>query len=257
MALISCHFFSDVLQQGTAVSVILPQPAAHQIGMAAVAADTPPPVLYLLHGLSDDETIWTRRTSIERYAAEYGLAVVMPRVGRSWYQDEAHGARYWTFLTDELPALVGRFFRVSAAREDTFVAGLSMGGYGAMRWALRRPGRFAAAASLSGALDIAHPDRAERWILEDPHGFGGAPRPGSDADLLALLDAASPADVPPLYVTCGTEDPLADANRRFLARADERGIAVTTDWRTGEHEWGFWDAGIQRVLAWLPLRRPA
>src|SRR5690606_35149889 len=113
------------------------------------------PVLYLLHGLSDDDTIWLRRTSIERYVAGLGLAVVMPNVHRSFYADMAYGGQYWTFLTEELPRVAGDFFPLSDAREDNYVAGLSMGGYGAFKWALSYPERFAAAGSLSGVLDLA------------------------------------------------------------------------------------------------------
>ncbi len=158
--------------------------------MAGAGTDAPPPVLYLLHGLSDDDTIWLRRTSIERYVAEFGLAVVMPQVHRSFYLDGEYTGAYWTFVAEELPALVAGFFRVSQAREDTFVAGLSMGGYGAMLHALRQPGRFAAAASLSGALDVG------AWAEGgDPHGLlrtiaGGRSLAGTDADLLTLLDRA-------------------------------------------------------------------
>src|SRR5437870_5614411 len=100
------------------MTVLLPQQTQAQIGMAGVAAG-PAPVLYLLHGLSDDHTTWLRRTSIERYAAGLGLAVVMPAVHRSFYADEVHGHRYWTFLTEELPALVSQFFRVSDRPGDT------------------------------------------------------------------------------------------------------------------------------------------
>ena len=88
--------------------------------MAGVHHGTgPPPVLYLLHGLSDDDTIWLRRTSIERYVAPLGLAVVMPQVHRSFYTDEAYGGRYWTFLSEELPQLVGTFFRLSGGPPET------------------------------------------------------------------------------------------------------------------------------------------
>src|SRR3954464_8456510 len=149
MALMRCDLFSDALSLSTSLTVILPQPTRTQIGMTGDAGEDPPPVLYLLHGLSDDDTIWLRRTSIERYVAPLGLAVVMPQVHRSFYTDEAYGGRYWTFLSEELPELVGRFFRVSSRPEDTFVAGLSMGGYGALKLALRQPERFVAAASLS------------------------------------------------------------------------------------------------------------
>jgi putative tributyrin esterase len=111
MALLRCDFFSDVLEMGTSMTVLLPQASQEQIGVveASPGADGGFPVLYLLHGLSDDGTAWSRFTSIERYAAELGLAVVMPQVGRSFYADEVHGGRYWTFLSEELPAVVDSF----------------------------------------------------------------------------------------------------------------------------------------------------
>src|SRR5215216_5327810 len=114
-------FFSDSLALSTSMTVLLPQRTTTQIGMGGATGDGPPPVLYLLHGLSDDDTIWLRRTSIERYVAPLGLAVVMPQVHRSFYSDEHYGGRYWTFLSEELPALVASWFQVSQQREDTFV----------------------------------------------------------------------------------------------------------------------------------------
>ena len=259
MALLRCDFFSDVLGLSTSMTVILPQRTSSQIGMAGRAGDAAPPTLYLLHGLSDDDTIWLRRTSIERHVAPLGLAVVMPQVHRSFYADEVHGHRYWTFLTEELPDLAGSFFRLSDRREDTFVAGLSMGGYGAFKWALGQPHRFAAAASLSGALDMAQRRAAgERWE-EDPHMlariFGDRPVAGTGDDLLWLLDRAG-AELPRLYLGCGTEDPLYQENIAFRDACEGRGIALTVDFGPGEHEWGYWDAKIQDVLAWLPLDPP-
>jgi putative tributyrin esterase len=256
MALLRCDFFSDVLGLSTSMTVILPQATTEQIGMAGAAGAGAPPVLYLLHGLSDDDTAWLRRTSIERYVAPLGLAVVMPQVHRSFYTDQAHGGRYWTFLSEELPSVVGGFFRVSDRREDTFVAGLSMGGYGALKWALHRPDRFAAAASLSGALDMASralTDDLEPGLMETL--FGGRPVAGSGDDLLHLLEGVSPEGVPPLYVACGTEDGLIGENQRFVDAARRARVPVTVDVGPGEHEWGYWDARIQDVLAWLPLRR--
>ncbi len=129
MALIRCDFFSEALGMGTLMTVLLPDHGTAGIGVPGAAADGDPPVLYLLHGLTDDDTVWTRRTAIERYVAPLGLAVVMPQVQRSFYCDEAHGNRYWTFLSEELPEVCRSFFRLSTRREDTFVAGLSMGGY--------------------------------------------------------------------------------------------------------------------------------
>lgn len=261
MALIRCDFFSDVLELGTSMTVLLPQQTTAQIGVGEPPAPQgPPALLYLLHGLSDNDTMWLRQTSIERYAAALGLAVVMPQVHRSFYTDMAHGGRFWTFLADELPAVVADFFQVSTRREDTFVAGLSMGGYGALQWALRRPEAFAAAASLSGALDVsrleAQGDRQEVMSLA----FGGREIAGSDSDLFHLLTVAgdAPADRrPELYVCCGAEDKLVDDSRRFVTAARGRGFAVTDSFAPGEHEWGYWDAAIQHVLAWLLAgRRP-
>jgi putative tributyrin esterase len=247
-------FFSDVLGLSTSMTVLLPQRTTTQIGMAGGGGDEPPPVLYLLHGLSDDDTIWVRRTSIERYAAPLGLAVVMPQVHRSFYADQAYGGRYWTFLSEELP-LVGEFFRVSARREDTFVAGLSMGGYGAFRWALGQPERFAAAASLSGALDVAA-RRSPR--PEDPRlferVFGDEDVVGGPHDLHALLRGAEPADLPALYLCCGSEDFLLAENEAFRDTCAAARVPLRAEFSPGDHDWAYWDAKIQDVLDWLPLR---
>lgn len=253
MALLTCDFFSESLAVGASMTVLLPQVTEAQVGVTAAGPDDGqgPPVLYLLHGMSDDHTAWLRYTSIERYATAAGLAVVMPAAARSFYTDEAHGHAYWTFVADELPGIVASFFRVSTRPERTFVAGLSMGGYGALKLALTHPGRYAAAASLSGALDIVH-------LAQDPvrgpelmgRVFGGAPRP--EHDLFALLDAADPAAVPPLHLSCGTGDALLPGTEQLARRAAARGVEVTTDLRPGEHEWGLWDEVIRDVIAWLP-----
>jgi S-formylglutathione hydrolase FrmB len=253
VALVRVDFFSEVLEVGTSMTVLLPQASEEQIGVVSTSSTNADfPVLYLLHGLSDDSTAWLRYTSIERYAAPLGLAVVMPQVQRSFYADEAHGERFFTFLSEELPEIVARFFRVSRRREDTFVAGLSMGGYGALKWALHQPERFAAASSLSGALDldVLTVDEWRRPLLDRV--FDGAVGPHDD--LFALLEAADVDTLPSVYVGCGTEDHLYDANLRFLDAATAAGVDVHVDLRPGEHEWGIWDAMIRDVLAWLPLR---
>jgi putative tributyrin esterase len=254
MALLRCDFFSEVLEVGTSMTVLLPQATEEQIGVAeGVQRTGDVPVLYLLHGLSDDSTAWLRYTSIERYAAPLGLAVVMPEVQRSFYADEAHGGRYWTFLSEELPSVVSSFFRVSGRREDTFVAGLSMGGYGALKWALRHPDRFAAAASLSGALDVQALSTLDERQSLFQRVFDGPI--GADDDLFALLERADPDAVPALYLGCGTEDRLFGGNQKFRDAVAARGLDVRVDFRPGEHEWGLWDATIRDVLAWLPLDR--
>jgi S-formylglutathione hydrolase FrmB len=246
MALIRCLFPAESLALDTSMTVLLPDDALE-----------PPPVLYLLHGLTDDDTAWTRFTSIERYAAEKGLAVVMPQVHRSFYADEAYGMAFWTFLSVELPQVVQRLFRVSAAREDTFVAGLSMGGYGAMKWALREPARFAAAATLSGALDLAY---IQEFDLR-PHMralvsrvFAGRAVGGGGDDLLHLIKAADPVALPRLLLRCGDGDALVAQNERFVAACAAAGVELDAAFGPGGHEWSYWDREIQTVIDWLPLK---
>ncbi len=259
MALLSCDFFSDVLGLSTSMLVILPQGTNRQIGMTGRAENTRFPVLYLLHGLSDDHTIWLRRTSIERYVAPLGLAVVMPRVARSYYTDMAHGLAYWTFISEELPRIAAGFFPLSQRREDTFAAGLSMGGYGAFKLALNHPGRFAAAASLSGALDplavtrrLDDPARNREFgdIFGDLGTLAGT---GGDLYQAATTLAASGRPRPLLYQCCGTEDFLIEDNRRYRDHLREINYDVTYEESPGTHEWGYWDSRIRDVLAWLPL----
>ncbi len=252
MALVTCNFFSDVLEVGCSMTVVLPQPTEEQIGVAGHdIPHTDFPVLYLLHGLSDDHTAWLRYTSVERYAAEAGIAVVMPAVNRSFYANERNGAPYWDFVSEELPTIVRRFFRVSTDPRETYVAGLSMGGYGALKLALTRPERFAAAACLSGAVDLAELwTRAERVELLER--IFGEEIP-AEADLFALLATADPAALPRLYVGCGTEDHpgLVAGGRRLVAAIEATGVEVTTDFRPGGHVWELWDAQLPEVIAWL------
>jgi len=252
MALFTCDFFSDVLEVGCSMTVVLPQPTEEQIGVESdTIARTDFPVLYLLHGLSDDHTAWLRYTSVERYAAAAGLAVVMPAVNRSFYANERSGGRYWDYVSEELPEIVGNFFRVSQDPAQTYVAGLSMGGYGAMKLALTHPDRFAAAATLSGALDLGElASRPDRQGMFDR--IFGEVVPG-DADLYQLLEKADVSTLPRIHVSTGTEDTagLVDGNRRFVAMLEEKGADVTTDFRPGEHVWQLWDDLLPEVIEWL------
>ena len=244
MAMIRCDFDSEILELRTSMTVLLPQDAA---------AD-PPPVLYLLHGLTDDHTAWTRFTSVERYAEDRGLAVVMPQVHRSFYANETYGMRFWDFLSAELPEVVHRLFRVSRRREDTFVAGLSMGGYGALKWALRQPERFAAAATLSGALDLAYLNEFDlRPHIRElvARVFAGRTVAGGDEDLLHLVGAADPAALPRLRLRCGTGDHLLEQNRRFVAACASAGVRLDSGFGPGGHTWEYWDAQLPGVLDWL------
>lgn len=256
MALLHVNFFSEVLGLSMNMDVILPQQTKGQIGMEGVRKDGKYPVLYLLHGMSDDQTIWQRRTSIERYAADYGIAVVMPTVHLSFYTDMKYGLKYWTFLSEELPQILHEFFpNISEKREDTFAAGLSMGGYGAMKLGLLKADKFAGVASLSGALDmlsvmnLRDEDAAVFSLI-----FGSAEElEGTDNDLLAAAVRLkeSGKQLPGIYIWCGTEDFLYQDNIRMRDHLKELQIPVTYEEAPGDHQWKYWDEKIQRVLEWM------
>jgi putative tributyrin esterase len=138
-------------------------------------------------------------------------------------------------------------------------AAIPCGCYGALKWALRQPERFAAAASLSGVLNLTRM-RSERVRPEDPRlferVFGDSPISGGPDDLLALLEQLNQREAPAIYLCCGTEDHLIEENTLFQEACKGAGVPVTAEFSTGEHEWGFWDTKIQDVLAWLPLADP-
>lgn len=259
MALFHCNFFSSVLGLSCSMDAIIPDPAQSPDGKT-LDGKQKFPVLYLLHGYSDDHTIWQRRTSIERFVRDLNLAVIMPAVDRSFYTDMARGKNYWTFVSEELPGLVRAFFPISVTRKDTFVAGLSMGGYGALKLALTYPDRYAAAASLSGALDISQIIQApgRDWRNEMKSIFGDLKKVvGGSNDLFALATnvANSKRKRIPLFICCGTEDFLCESNRRFKEHANTLGLNLTYEEEPGIHEWGYWDQKIQRVLEWLPIKK--
>lgn len=257
MALMNCRFYSESLGLSTSMMVILPQETQSQIGMANAAKSGKHKTLYLLHGLSDDHTIWLRRTSIERYVAPLGIAVVMPAVHRSFYTDMAYGGAFETFVAEELPKLARSFFPLSDAREDNYVAGLSMGGYGAFKLALNYPENYCAAASLSGGLGLANsvgdPDNHIR--RDHINIFGADPSiKGTRHDLLfaAKKLKSEGRDIPRLYQCWGDEDFLVQGNVAFRDFALREEIPLTWQEDPGYgHTWDYWDMRIQTVLKWM------
>lgn len=258
MILTDIHFFSETLGMRATLGVIVPQR-----NMAEITAGKRKPKLrslFLLHGYSDDHTAWQRWTSIERYVEGMNLAVIMPNVHLSFYTDMVHGGNYWQFISEEVPAVVRDLFPLSEKRSDNFVAGLSMGGYGAFKLALSYPERYAAAASLSGAVDIEQVTKAhgnpddEIWLKRMEDVFGNLRKVrGSEKDLFQLAKtAAASANKPKLYQCCGTEDFLYADNLRLRKYLETLPIDLTYEEGPGEHNWAYWDRMIQNVLAWLP-----
>lgn len=243
--LLNIDLYSNELKRSTQVCVLLPEGES----------DAPCKTLWLLHGLTDDHTAWTRYTSVERYAREHRLAVVMPNADRSWYTNTAYGVNYFNFIADELPALCRRHFRgLSEAREDNLVAGLSMGGYGALKLALCRPEQYGACISLSGALDITRkgrPCNLAEWQsifgydLASPDDLGGG-----EHDLFALAqnNRNEGHRFPEIALWCGLSDSLMRTNRDFDRHLTALGVAHTYEESEGDHSWRWWDFHLQRLL---------
>lgn len=256
MILNEVNFSSETLGLLSSMYVLLPQRT-----LTEMKNKRPPKLrtLYLLHGRSDDHTAWQRFTSIERYVEGLNLAVIMPAVHRSFYNDMAHGGKYWQFISEEVPAVTRDIFPLSADRKDNFAAGLSMGGYGAFKLVLTHPDRFAAAASLSGGLHIVESVRADNprndqnRLEEFRNIFGDLNRVGgSQHDLIALAKKVAKGSVrPKLYQCCGTEDFLYDENVRFHDAIRKLPLDLTYEEGPGTHNWAYWDKMIQRALDWM------
>ncbi len=251
MAFFEAHFYSESLGFETTVNVFKPQRStAGQIGVEGKAGNSEYKCLYLLHGLSDDHSIWLRRTSIERYADEYGICVVMPFGGKGFYTDMKHGEKYYTYISEELPRLMEEFFGISRKRENNFIAGLSMGGYGALKIGLRNPDRYAAIAGLSAVADI------RGWTNGCPDLM--VPVFGKDLEIPACEDLFSLAEEtdklavkPRVYMGVGTEDFLYQDNVKLREKFETLHFDYTYRESAGIHCWVFWDEYIQYVMKWM------
>lgn len=270
MAFFQCSFFSSALDQSMRMDVILPESWESNMGKRGHEIETNFPVLYLLHGYNGDETQWARWSALELYCKALPLAVVMPRGNHHSYIDDPNGYPYFTFLTEELPAKVKHFFPVSQKREDTFIAGLSMGGFGAVHAAFAKPEMYGYAASLSGALDPAlaydefvaygdDPDYIDGYDLRYFRPYGDLSKlRGSSYDLVGQIEVLkkSGKPLPKLYVSCGTEDTIIKENETFTKEVERvGGYNLTYETWPGTHSWDFWDESIKHILKWLDLER--
>ncbi len=222
--------------------------------MAVIPEKTvgPLPVLYLLHGLSDDHTAWIRRTSIERYAAEMPLIIVMPDGERSWYTDAVSipTSAFETFIVRDLISFVDAVFPTKASRDGRAIAGLSMGGYGAFKLTLKHPDMFCAAASLSGALYVGRRFKVNEVRDQEMHLIFGDSVPESE-DVPNLITSIEPEKRPALWFDCGTEDFLIEDNRALHKLLEDLGIPHHYSERPGTHCWSYWDTVIQEALNFI------
>ena len=249
MGLFTGDFYSKNLKMTTGLRVIFPELSND---VTPLFTGTPK-VLYLLHGLSGNSGEWTRFSKIEYYAKKFNFIIIMPEVQRSFYCDTQTGENYFRYIADELPQICRRWFQLG--QEKAYIAGESMGGYGAALVGLRRMGRFAGIACLSGVLDIQAfaarvmngewPDMAPGEIrrLFGPEG------PAQEYDVIALgKQAACDPGRPKLIQLCGTEDFLYEDNQKFRRTLEAANYGHTYLEAPGDHEWPYWDKAIQYAL---------
>ncbi|HEX5474781.1 MAG TPA: alpha/beta hydrolase family protein [Vicinamibacterales bacterium] len=212
--------------------------------------------LYLLHGLTGNDRDWSTKTELARLAQGLPFVVVMPDGENSWYTNAANGgARFEDYIAADLVTEVETKYRVIRSRYGRQIAGLSMGGYGAIKLALKHPDVYAAAGSFSGAFpvaaDVAYANQFPDDRAEILRIFGPAGSPTRvDNDVYGLAEGATASRVPPLYIDCGTGDSLLAANRRLVEILQRRGFRYEYHETPGTHAWDYWNRRLAVFLRW-------
>jgi len=213
------------------------------------------PALYLLHGRNGDGTFWIRRSNLELFVKDMGLAVIMSNGQNSFWRKLANGMDYFTFLTDELVRKNEQWLDISPERR--YIGGWSMGGYGALHAALSLPGRYTHAIGLGAAIcSSAHVEAVMPDMADFIFGHRNE-RKENGADLFALAEktAASSENLPKIYMDCGRQDRFFDENERFAVHLQKLGFDVTFTHSDGKHDWLYCNEAIKGALNWLPEGR--
>ncbi|MDR2159238.1 MAG: acetylesterase [Treponema sp.] len=251
--------FSETLDLHTGINVLIPEkrpPGGYKLA-------------YLLHGLHGNCGTWLANTMLPVYGKERGAIFIMPEAGRSFYADMRYGLAWFTWISEELPAICGELFHLSAERADTAVIGCSMGGYGALKCALSRPERYGFCGAISPACLFVDEALAElrkdpgAWREQDPGAdailrdlyaiFGDELRNGEGDVLLALARRAAAAPrKPAIYAACGDADSFYQENLRFGAEMEKLGLDYHFEGWSGAHDWYFFNEALKRALdRWL------
>ncbi|QVK17547.1 acetylesterase [Mycoplasmatota bacterium] len=256
MAVLDVNYYSNSLMRQVTYKAIIPTEGMKSNGNKSFKT------LYLLHGVMGDYTNWITRTRVGQLAAQHGVAVIMPSGDNSFYVDQENSTNnYGDFIGRELVEETRKLFPLSTKREDTFIAGLSMGGYGAIRNGLKYQETFGSIAGLSSAIImdqvVASTDENE-WIFKKRSYyktiFGDLSKlKGSDKDLEALIKNIKEKNqiMPRIYLACGTEDYLIENNRNYRDFLIKENVEHTYVESSGIHDWKFWDEYIEKVLIWL------
>lgn len=254
-----CNFFSKILKNHVALSVLIPTlkntDCLHTDYKNIYPKNKKNRVLYLLHGALDDHSCWIRNTNIERYAEEKSIAVVMPSGQNGFYSNAIYGLNYFDFISEELPEFIQATFHISNLREDNFIAGPSMGGYGATKCALLKPDRYYSFAKFSGAVD---PRALEPQMLKLGFDFfrydlifGSADKVTNSKDDLYLMakNLKNSQYKPNAFISCALEDTINySMNIRLKLTLEEAGFNVKFIDGHGGHNWEYWDICIQKFI---------
>ena len=267
MAFIQCAFHSAILEKEVHADVILPafSQTDHMITPAEekFSANRKFPTLTLLHGFSQNETSWQRFTSLERYAERYQLAVICPDGNNGHYTDWDCGPKNLTFLQEEFLPAMRAMFPLSADREDNFVGGLSMGGYGAFKWCFTYPETFSRVLNFSGGLDVRprmeyYKNRLDNRQVKQVYGENLDAVPDGPHDVFWLIRQvkASGRPFPKIFTACGTEDVAGSYSQEGLLRTlEEIGEVPARYSAPGHHDFWFWDEALKKAITeWLPLK---
>lgn len=250
---LTCEFPSRCLKENAQVTILLPKHRPSPLLAETAVVFSPLRTLYLLHGALESPETWLWNSGITQLVDEWNLAVVLPNGHNSFYLDEPDGPAYFSFITQELPEYLEQILPLSAQREDRFIGGLSMGGYGAVFAALMCPERFGRVFSMSGALDVAKASGFVKvafgnapWFLRDRKTLENGPY-----DLMHLLAGINPQAIPPMLLTCGSRDYFLRSCRKFQEMAEEMGIRSTLSVSPGGHDWTYWSEQLPVCIRWL------
>lgn len=254
MARFQCNVISYVLRRTVDITVVVPSttiPESMASDMPGMEKAAPPthqvkekyPLLYLLHGYGNNHAQWCGYTNIELYAEEHNMAVVMLSGENKFYRDTADGDKFFDFVAKEVPEFVTNYFPVSDRPEHSYIAGLSMGGYGALLHGLTHPERYAAIGSFSGAVMKAADEGKTDGLVDGP----------LDVTWLAKTALQAGRTLPPIYLACGEDDFLYEPNTAYKDMLLQGGAKVTWVSVPGYgHEWRFWDKQVEQFLKWIP-----
>lgn len=251
MATFTGTVFSNTLNMNTSITLLTPKRFEGELSSL--------PVVYLLHGLSENVSDWHDKAPLTTLCDLYKIAFVLPEAARSFYTDMVYGLNYFTYITRELPQLCRQYFGLSIQPEKSFLFGMSMGGYGALKAALKLPGRYAACCAFSSVCDLpSWVDTYGRPYYKEYQAIWGMELERlPENDLFYLSRQAAAPHPTKFYLSCGTSDFLHESNLRFQEHLKALGFDVTYEEWAGGHEWLFWNKSLFQAAKALWGEPPA